>query len=106
MGMLTEFLWSMMFFLLAVRIMGVVVKLLSSKGKLQGKTIEEEPMKRSSLDMKKEEKELAIEMVQDMVCGACVPKHKAFQVAKSNEIHHFCSWDCRQKFIAETQEDK
>jgi len=97
-GMLTEFLWSMMIFLLAVRIMGVVVRLLTNRAKTQEKIPNQKTME-------KEEKAASIEIVQDIVCGNDVPKHKAYQVIRDNEIHYFCSWNCRQKFIAEDRKD-
>lgn len=98
MGMLTEFLWSMMIFLLAVRIMGIVVRLLTNRAKTQEKIPSQETME-------KEEKAASIEIVQDIVCGNDVPKHKAYQVIRDNGTHYFCSWNCRQKFIAEDRID-
>ncbi|HCS74478.1 MAG TPA: hypothetical protein DIW17_11475 [Clostridiales bacterium] len=41
-------------------------------------------------------------MVQDDYCGKMVSKEKAFIVRIDNVPHHFCSWDCRQKYLAET----
>ncbi len=103
MGMLTEFLWSMMVFLLAVRIMGTVLKLLTNKMRIQDNKIEAKPVEKASEE--KEEKVLEIEMVQDMICGAHVPKHKAYQVARDNVTHYFCSWECRQKFILSVRDE-
>ncbi|ABO49285.1 hypothetical protein Dred_0746 [Desulforamulus reducens MI-1] len=41
-----------------------------------------------------------IEFVTDNICGCTLPKSKAYILAKDNEKHYFCSWDCREKFIA------
>lgn len=39
-------------------------------------------------------------LVTDRVCGCTLPKSKAFILAKENERHYFCSWSCREKYIA------
>jgi hypothetical protein len=41
-------------------------------------------------------------MVQDDYCGKMINKEKAFIVLIDNKPHHFCSWDCRQKYITES----
>lgn len=40
-----------------------------------------------------------IEMVLDPCCNTYIAKNKAYQLATDDNIHYFCSWDCRQKFI-------
>ena len=44
-----------------------------------------------------------IEMVTDPVCGSVIPKAKAYILAREDSQHYFCSWDCRNKFIAADQ---
>ncbi|MEG6523282.1 transcriptional regulator [Desulfotomaculum sp. 1211_IL3151] len=41
-----------------------------------------------------------VELVTDSICGCTIPKPKAFILAKDNEKHYFCSWSCREKYIA------
>lgn len=41
-----------------------------------------------------------IQMVTDHICNLTLPKTEAFIVSKDNEKYYFCSWDCREKFIA------
>ncbi|MFZ5967040.1 MAG: hypothetical protein ACOYVK_07675 [Bacillota bacterium] len=45
------------------------------------------------------EKEIAIEMVHDEICGRSIPKNKSYILPKPDKTYHFCSWECRQKFI-------
>jgi len=44
-----------------------------------------------------------IEMVHDNICGCTLPKDEAYVLAKDDIRHYFCSWDCREKFIAGQQ---
>ncbi|GAB6179744.1 hypothetical protein JCM14036_10630 [Desulfotomaculum defluvii] len=41
-----------------------------------------------------------VELVTDSICGCTLPKSKAYILAKENEKHYFCSWTCREKYIA------
>ncbi len=41
-------------------------------------------------------------MVKDDYCGKMINKEKAFIVSVDDQRHHFCSWDCRQKYFAES----
>lgn len=41
-----------------------------------------------------------IEMVTDNICGRTLPSKEAYIIAKDDKKHYFCSWDCREKFIA------
>lgn len=93
MGMLTEFLWSLMFFLLAVRMMEAAARHLVHRAKAQEKSMNRETVEKEGT--------APIEIVRDLVCGNDVPKHKAYQVIRDNKTHYFCSWNCRQKFIAQ-----
>lgn len=44
-----------------------------------------------------------IEMVHDQMCGSNLPKSEAYVLAKDGIRHYFCSWACREKFIAGKQ---
>lgn len=44
-----------------------------------------------------------IELVHDHICGSTLPKSEAYVLAKDGIRHYFCSWACREKFIAEQQ---
>ena len=39
------------------------------------------------------------EMVQDPVCGTWVPVGQAVSIAQGREKHHFCSPECRDKYL-------
>jgi len=51
---------------------------------------------------RKLETELLNQMVKDDYCGKMIDKRKAFIVRLDDRPYHFCSWECRQKFIQET----
>lgn len=99
MGMIGEFLWSMMICLVLVRIAGGAMKILSGIRRDKAKAMEEEMNKEASIQKEEIDKAAAIEMVEDIHCGTFVPKHKAFQVVEEEKIHYFCSWECRQNYI-------
>ncbi len=44
-----------------------------------------------------------IEMVIDSICGCTLPKSEAYVLVKDDIRHYFCSWDCKEKFIAGNQ---
>ncbi len=44
-----------------------------------------------------------IELVHDHICGSTLPKSEAYILAKDGIRHYFCSWACREKFIAGQQ---
>jgi len=39
------------------------------------------------------------EMVKDPVCGTYVEVDSSIKVRDGQDVHHFCSYDCRQKFL-------
>lgn len=41
------------------------------------------------------------EMVRDRVCNTFIPKAGALTLREGGEEHHFCSENCRRKWIAE-----
>ncbi len=44
-----------------------------------------------------------IEMVRDNICGCTLPKSEAYVLFKNEIKHYFCSWNCREKYIADNQ---
>lgn len=71
--------------------------------------------KKKEQDKKKEHEKKAAtgQMVKDPVCGAFVPLDGDIRVREGENVHQFCSYDCRDKFIkrlealnAETSEDE
>ena len=42
------------------------------------------------------------EMVQDPACGTWVPLSQALSARRGNETLHFCSPECRDKYLKET----
>lgn len=52
----------------------------------------------------KERKIAAGEMVKDPICGTYVDVESSIKVRDGKTVHHFCSYDCRQKFLDELQE--
>lgn len=43
------------------------------------------------------------EMVKDPQCGAYVSKTDSITVRDGQNIYHFCSYDCREKFLQSLQ---
>lgn len=57
----------------------------------------------------KEEKENLVatgEMVKDPVCGAFVSRDGVIRVREGEKVHHFCSYECRDKYIKMIQGDQ
>ncbi len=46
------------------------------------------------------------EMVKDPVCGTYVEKDSAITVRNGDKTLHFCSYECRQKYIDSVTEQK
>jgi YHS domain-containing protein len=45
-------------------------------------------------------------MVQDPVCGTWVPASQALSIRQGKETIHFCSPDCRDKFLQASTDRK
>ena len=52
----------------------------------------------------KERKIAAGEMIKDPVCGNYVEIDSSIKVRDGQQVHHFCSYDCRQKFLDRLQD--
>ena len=39
------------------------------------------------------------DMVKDDYCGKLIEKSKAYIIRSGDQYLHFCSWECRQKYI-------
>jgi len=50
----------------------------------------------------RQQNELLNQMVRDDYCGKLVEKSKAYIIRSDDNLHHFCSWECRQNYIQET----
>ena len=46
------------------------------------------------------------EMVKDPVCGTYVDKDSAITVRNGDQTIHFCSYECRKKYIESVSEQK
>ena len=46
------------------------------------------------------------EMVKDPVCGTYVEKDSAITVRNGDKTLHFCSYECRKKYIESVSEQK
>ncbi len=44
------------------------------------------------------------EMVKDPECGTYVSKDSEITVRDGNTVHHFCSYECREKFLNRLRE--
>lgn len=53
----------------------------------------------------KERKIATGEMVKDPMCGTYVDVDSSIKVRDGNTVHHFCSYDCRQKYLEMLQND-
>lgn len=56
-------------------------------------------------DKARERKIAAGEMVKDPVCGSYVDIDSSIKVRDGKKVHHFCSYECREKFLQELQDD-
>ncbi len=56
--------------------------------------------KKASLEVKTEEKVTPTgDMVRDPVCGAYVALDSDIRVRQGDQVHHFCSYECRDKYL-------
>lgn len=66
--------------------------------------------KRKEMQEQKEQEHMkaAGEMVKDPVCGSYVSIDSDIRVRDEEGVHHFCSYDCRDKFLKqiEAKEDE
>ena len=40
------------------------------------------------------------DLVVDPICGKEIPKEDAYRIVKDGVEYFFCSWECREKFLA------
>lgn len=45
------------------------------------------------------------DMVKDPVCGSYVEVDSSIKVRDGKQVHHFCSYDCRQKFLDQLEHE-
>ncbi|WP_462324996.1 transcriptional regulator [Desulfoplanes sp.] len=64
--------------------------------------------KKKKETLTKQKKDLASDgvMVKDPICGTYVPKDTDIRVKNGNEVHCFCSYECRDKYVDELQAGK
>lgn len=56
--------------------------------------------KEEKVDKKEMERRVAAgEMVKDPVCGTYVSVEDSISVRDGGKVYHFCSYDCREKFL-------
>ena len=51
-------------------------------------------------ERKQQPVEFQPQMVKDDYCGRMVSRDKAYIVRSEDKSYHFCSWECRQKYIS------
>ncbi len=62
--------------------------------------------KEEKVDQKEMERKVAAgEMVKDPVCGAYVSLDESITVRDGSKTYHFCSYDCREKFLKQLTEE-
>ena len=63
-------------------------------------------MKKRKEEAKKREETLIAkgEMVKDPVCGSYVSLEDSVRVKDGEEIKHFCSYECRDKFLKQIED--
>lgn len=63
--------------------------------------------KKAEKDAEKKKKRMESgEMVKDPVCGTYVEKDSAITVRNGEHVLHFCSYECRNKYIESVNEQK
>lgn len=45
------------------------------------------------------------EMVKDPICGSYVDVDSSIKVRDGAKVHHFCSYDCRQRYLEQLQNE-
>jgi YHS domain-containing protein len=45
-------------------------------------------------------------MVKDPICGTFVPKDTDIRVKNGDEVHCFCSYECRDKYVEQLEAGK
>lgn len=61
--------------------------------------------KKSENDAEKQEHLVATgEMVRDPVCGAYVEAEGGITVRNGEKVEHFCSYECREKYLRRIQD--
>ena len=61
--------------------------------------------KNDKKEAKQKERKIATgDMVKDPVCGSYVEIDSSIKVRDGQTVHHFCSYDCRQKFLDRLQD--
>jgi len=65
-------------------------------------------MNRRKQEAKKEEETLIAkgEMVKDPICGSYVALDNAVRAHEGEKIVHFCSYECRDKYLAQIESVK
>ena len=43
------------------------------------------------------------EMVKDPICGTYVPLDSDIRVKNGDKVYHFCSYECRDKYVQQIQ---
>ena len=46
------------------------------------------------------------ELVKDPVCGTYVSKDESISVKDGDKVYKFCSYDCRDKFLKQIEQDR
>ncbi len=61
--------------------------------------------KKKTQTISKKKKDLAADgvMVKDPICGTFVPKDTDIRVKNGNEVHCFCSYECRDKYVEQLE---
>lgn len=61
--------------------------------------------KKKNLSKKKEEEKLHATgvMVKDPICGSYVPKDAEIRVRDGENVHAFCSYECRDKYLKQLE---
>lgn len=60
--------------------------------------------KEADTSREREQRVAAGEMVRDPVCGAYVEAEGGITVRNGETVLHFCSYECREKYIRQLQE--
>lgn len=93
--------WDVVKFLITFYLISTVVNIFY-QARRNAKEREAE-LQKIILEKEKAGKIEKIEMVIDEICGNKILKSKAFIIDKDNKRHYFCSWDCRERFLAKSE---
>jgi YHS domain-containing protein len=90
-----------MFILLFRAVISIITSIVMTR-KIKQAQQKQAAWNQQMMEMKEKQQpvEFQPQMVKDDYCGRMVSRDKAYIVRSEDKSYHFCSWECRQKYIS------